>query len=87
MKWEPFAGVCKSKSHDHVTRKVAEGLVDTEAAEWVTYVLRTVNRKGKVTETEKKHPAIRRVRGRRWKKTMCRDGYASVATMQLIPGG
>jgi hypothetical protein len=87
MEWQPFAKVCASKAHEHTTRGAAQHLVDIELAEWITELVVTVNRKGKVKETRRPVPAIRRVRGKRWKKTMCRDGYESVATMQLVPGG
>lgn len=78
-----FVGACQSKRHGHVGRATAQGLVDSGQAEWVREKYLTARGK----ERSRTLSIVRLTEGRVWRKTICRAGYASIAVMQLVPGG
>ena len=72
---------CESKRHRHVMRADAERMVAAGLAEWV-YVEHEPGSK----PWRRRINAVRKLGRRNWRKTMSRDGYESVAVMQLVEG-
>ena len=76
-------GRCLSRRHGHVTLETAEAMVARGMAEWEFETVAMRNGRTR----KRRLPVIRLVAGRRWQKTICRDGYSSVAVMQMVSGG
>jgi CxxC motif-containing protein (DUF1111 family) len=75
-------GQCTDNRHRHVSAKLAQEMVGIGQWEWVTRA-----QCGKRAKPgDKTQRAVRVVMPRVWRKTMSRDGYGSVATMQLVSG-
>lgn len=77
------ARACHSRRHTHVGLARALELVEAGSAVWERETWTTPRGK----ERSRTLPAIRIVGARRWRKTLSRDGYSTMAVMQLVPGG
>lgn len=78
---------CSSRRHRHLSEKNALDLVEAGYAERERAMIVTYSRKGVRKERFRDLPVIRICRFRRWRKTLSRSGYQTVAVMQLKPCG
>jgi hypothetical protein len=79
--WKPFAGVCMSKEHGHMTGAKAVETVNNGSASWEVETWTD----GRNKEHERKLPVIRLTGRKRWKGVISDvRGAAPMKTMQLV---